>query len=670
MSRFQVTVLGGAMIGLMTGAAAKAEIEPPLLVEVVKPLPASGSEVAVGLEVQNNGPTSDGGELLRQITGVTGSRMGGRGIDPIIRGQKQNQLNILLDGAYLYGGCPNRMDPPTTYSAAESYDRLLVIKGNRSVIYGPGGSGGTVLFERERPTFEEGKSYRGQVSASYTGNSDTTGLSADLAAGGDSGYLRFISEYADADNYEDGNGNEVRSSYETESNTLMAGVRLGDRTWLEGSYEKVSEEDVLFPGAGMDSPYSDADTWRLKLDHTTDGGVIDRLQAQIYRSDVSHLMDNYTLRPRTAMMAMEAPTSSDTLGGRLLFDSTLGGDLLQWGMDHQVNERNASSILASGMMAGGIGGIQWPDVSIGQTGLFAELTHEMASGDRVKAGVRYDYVDVEAGRTDDVFTAGGMSGKTPDDLYGSDADDKVNEHNLGGFATWVHRLDQQYRLETTLSRSVRTADATERYMATSSWVGNPSLDPEKHHQLELMLVSETGNLSWSLAGYYNRVDDYIQRMGNRYQNIDARLYGIDFDLTWQLTPNLQLSESLSWVRGENLDEDTELSQIAPITSVLALDYRRDEFSAGVEWELAAKQQDICPADTACAGQDLRETPGYGVVNVDAGYALNRSLRLDAGIDNLFDQAYTYHTNREDLFGNQTQVYEPGRSGWVRVTARF
>ena len=44
-----------------------------------------------------------------------------------------------------------------------------------------------------------------------------------------------------------------------------------------------------------------------------------------------------------------------------------------------------------------------------------------------------------------------------------------------------------------LSRTVRTADATERFIASNAstpndrWVGNPLIDPEKHHQLELGL---------------------------------------------------------------------------------------------------------------------------------------------------------------------------------------
>jgi iron complex outermembrane receptor protein len=145
--------------------------------------------------------------------------MGGHGIDPIIRGQSQTRLNILLDGAYIHGGCPNRMDPPTTYSAMESYDSVTIIKGSQTVCYG----GGTVLFERKPPRFETDKNYLVRFDTGYKSNSNTKEFSADVAAGSKLGYIRGIVGYQDADNYEDSEGNEVRSAFTNQSRNLILG---------------------------------------------------------------------------------------------------------------------------------------------------------------------------------------------------------------------------------------------------------------------------------------------------------------------------------------------------------------------------------------------------------------------------------------------------------------
>ncbi|MGC9387124.1 MAG: TonB-dependent receptor plug domain-containing protein, partial [Hydrogenovibrio sp.] len=76
----------------------------------------------VATESLLNTGNSETGAVLREINGVTASRKGGHGLDPQIRGQQYSQLNVLLDGAKIAGGCPNRMDPPSSYAEVSSYD--------------------------------------------------------------------------------------------------------------------------------------------------------------------------------------------------------------------------------------------------------------------------------------------------------------------------------------------------------------------------------------------------------------------------------------------------------------------------------------------------------------------------------------------------------------------
>ena len=66
----------------------------------------------------------------------------------LLRGMAGSRLTILLDGEQILGGCGARMDPPTAYIFPESYDRITVVKGPQTVLYGPGNSAGTVRFER------------------------------------------------------------------------------------------------------------------------------------------------------------------------------------------------------------------------------------------------------------------------------------------------------------------------------------------------------------------------------------------------------------------------------------------------------------------------------------------------------------------------------------------
>ena len=657
--------------------------EKPLVIEITSGLPQVENSIHSETAAVQASPTTDGGELLQSLNGVSGIRMGGRSIDPVIRGQSQTQLNILLDGAYIHGGCPNRMDPPTSYSNVDSYDSVTVIKGNRTVVYGGGGSGGTVLFERDWPQFDD-KGYSGKLSASYQGNSDRYELGADVAAGSDKGYIRVIGHKSDADNYEDGDGNEVRSSFESLSKSLLVGYRLTDTTTLEASYEKQEEDDILYAGAGMDSPYTDADTSRLKLTHEFEQGALQQMQLELYKSDVKHNMDNYSLRPSGAMK-MQAPSTSDTEGLRLIFAARAADIDWTFGADIQNNERNAELQNAAGVVQR----IMWPGAEIKQTGVFAEGEKALGADDIVKGGLRYDLIKAEATRRDE--TAGTMMPfptMSSADIWqlagaAADAGKQRTEHNVGGFASWTHRLNDQYTVESTLSRSVRTADATERYMArftkSGDWIGNPELEPEKHHQLEVSLQGNLESVSWSATGWYNRVNDYILRQTvnagkprDIYRNVEAELYGAELEAAYPLNANWQLGSSLAWTVGNNLDDDTPLSRIAPLELNTSLDYQKGPLQMGAEWQLVASQKSVCLSGVAnCGGQDVRKTPGYGVVNLHAQYEFETGLSLIAGVDNLMDKAYTVHESRGDVTtGTSYQVTEPGRSAWIRVTQSF
>jgi len=650
--------------------AQAADSDGNLVIEINRGLPQLETTVRETTTGVQASPVSDGGELLKSLTGVSGIRMGGRAIDPVIRGQKETQLNILLDGGYIHGGCPNRMDPPTAYTSVESYDRVTVIKGNRTVVYGGGGSGGTVLFERDWPMIDE-KGYKVDLAGSYEGNGDKGGVGFDAAMGDDDAYVRFIAHHSEAQDYEDGNGNKVDAEYESDSNALLAGIRLSEDTTLEASFEKSGEEDVEFPGAMMDSPFADSESARLKLTHDFRDGPLQYLRVDLYQSDVAHLMENAT---------MEAPSTSDTEGLRILMEANAADIDWTFGVDMQNNDRNAQANMVSNNAAVFS---HWPGVAIDQTGLFVEGEKALSEDDVLKAGLRYDRVDASASRANEAFGMGGVN--TPTNLYNQKygtTDTDSTEDNVGGLISWTHRIDDQYSVETTFSRSVRTADATERYIAKanmmgmgSKWVGNPQIEPEKHHQLEVALASSMDDLNWMLSGWYNRVDDYILRQtvsgDDIYRNIDAELYGVEFEVTYQLNSNITLGSSLAWLQGSNEDDGTDLSRISPLELTNSLDYVRSNWKAGVEWKLVDAQNDVCLSGSNCGGQDVRATPGYGLVNLHGEYVLPMGVTVAMGVDNLFDKFYTLHESRDYLLDSDpVQVAEPGRNVWLRMSGSF
>ncbi|WP_136679774.1 TonB-dependent copper receptor [Neptunomonas sp. XY-337] len=605
-------------------------------------------------------PSADLADLIRQVNGVSGIRMGGRGIDPVIRGQRETQLNVLIDGAFIHGGCPNRMDPPSTYASVNSYDTLTLIKGFETVKYGSGGTGGTVLIERQTPMFD-GDGVVGHLSTTYRDNAEGGQGSLDLAAGSESGYVRVVGDYDEASHYRDGNGDEVRSSYLTRSAGIIMGGDITENTTIQASYDRNEERDVSFAGAGMDSPKSNADSYRLKLAHKPAGSVISKVSAELYRSEVDHLMD--TAR-RGGKMVMSAPSESNTTGGRITATGWLGAHEVTAGVDTQQRDKSGA-IFA--LPAGVKKGLLWPDVSIDQVGVFAEVTRHVSAQDKLTAGLRYDRIEADAASRERSF------GKTLAELYGQ-ALSAQTEHNVSGFLNWQHDLGAGRVFSANLSRGVRTADTTERYMAKANWIGNPSLDPEKHQQLTLTLRGGDQH-PWLVSTFYNRIDDYILRYqhagASRYKNVAAELYGLELEQAVRLSSHWRITGQLSYTVGNNLDDDQPLSRIAPLMASLSADYSRDAWEAGVRWNLAGAQNDVCLASSSCAGLDVTKTPGYGVVDLYAAYHISTGWRISAGVENIFDKTYRLHESRDDVFDpNPVQVNEPGRQFWLTLRGEF
>ena len=623
-------------------------------------------------------PAADGGELLQSIPGVNAGRMGGHGLEVIIRGQQQNQLNIIDAGSFTYGACPNRMDPPASTAAFARADRVVVERGYHTVTNGPGGSGGAVILEREAPELDAEKRWEGEFHTGASTNSDSAevggAITLDLGKGF---YLKGSAERRSAENYTDGDGNTIRGAFDQQSTGVTLGY-AGNGLDLAFDVERDLAEDVLYAGAGMDSPSSETMVYRFRYGVDLDMGALRRIEGNLYRTEVDHVMDNYSLRPVGAM-AMRTPTTSDTTGGKIEAQLDFGTTTARIGVDYQSNTRNA---MAYGGMPAMIPMIDasnpatarfniWPDVEIAQTGLYVETETTLTPRTTLQLGLRYDHVKASAGSA---ATVPGGSVMAPNDYYtaqyGTTFDSARTEDNIGGLARLEYALSGETTLFAGLSRSVRTADATERAMARSTWVGNPDIAPEKHYQLDFGVETVRDNWSLNAALYADRVDDFILRDAfsvpgvTTYRNVNALLSGVELSGSWE-RDGWQVSGDATYTYGQNMSDDRPLAQIPAMNGQLSVSYGQQAWRAGARVNWAVTQTRIDPA------RDPGQTPGYATLDLFGSYEVSDNAVLLAGVDNLTDRTYANHLSRSNVFDpTLTQVNEPGRSVYVKLVAQF
>lgn len=622
-------------------------------------------------------PIFDAGALLRSVNGMDAARRGGRGFEPVIRGQSQNQINVISDGGFNFGACPGRMDPPSTYVGFDSFDKVSVIKGNRSVIFGAGGSGGTLLFEHQRPIFGD-DNFQGDITGASTTNSELNSIAADIAAGNERGFVRVFGETLSSDNYEDGDGNVVSSAFDSKGFGIITGADINNENYLEASFERANKENIFYSGNGMDAPFADSDTVRLRWRNSNGFSFVDSFEANVYRSDVAHLMDNYSIRNRNMMPnGMAAPSSSDTWGGRFLANANLENSELKLGADMRANDRIAFLFSDAGKDGSYdmLVSLMWPGVEQQQIGIFGEWDYQFNDQTNIRLGLRYDDFESEATRANQ--TAGMMGSATPLNLYQnfySTSNTKNESNDLSFVAGWDRIWDDNYLVSVNLSRSVRTPDATENFMArsamSSNWVGNPDIAPEVHQQLDVTLISNTEKTEWSVTAFWDEVKDYIERYAipgaNLYRNTDATLRGIEFEAERKFLNHFNARLGLAYTRGKG--DNGDLGQVSPLQGRLNVDYSRNTWAIGSEIISAAQQTHFNPA------VDVDEaTPSFTVMNVYGHWDASNTVTVEAGVENLLDETYAYHVNlsSSDPFDpTAVRVNEPGRQVWLKLRFGF
>jgi len=637
-------------------------------------------------------PSADVGEFLKSIPGVDAIRMSGHGLDPVIRGQQQEQLNIISDGAFMFGGCPSRMDPPASLSSIDSYDRVVVEKGFQSVRHGPGGTGGTVILEHNAPALDDQKPYQVKFGVGGSSNDSAYNSNLEVAYKLGEGYARASGTKSHGANYSDGAGTKVRSAFNQWSSGLQMGWTPNDRTELSVGFERDKTTDVLFAGAMMDSPSATTDVMRLKFKKDIEGPTLKAVRVNAYDSGVDHLMDSYSLR--TPSMYMKTPSTSDTRGFKVETDVRVGGQEALVGLDYKSLDRTA--IRYRGTNATNVVTTQayvWPGVSSREIGLFGETTYDLDTDKSVKFGLRYDNVKITADKANDVASVTGAISRSANQLYSMYYGynfANVSENNLSGLARFEQKFDQDTTTYLTMSRSVRTANTTERNIAADHMtagqrqIGNVRLNPEKHYQLDLGVNTKLGGYAVSASAFYDHVNDYIFRDVARgqagillndtavvFRNIDANLMGFDVSANRTFDNKVSMVGSMSLTHGDNKDTKGALAQIPPLKMTMDVSYPTNGWLFGVRANAAAKQTRVDSSTATGSGRDVGQTAGYVTADLYGANSLTDNLELGFGVTNVMDKTYANHLNKANSFdATETQVNEPGRAFYVRLTGAF
>ncbi|OJA46179.1 TonB-dependent copper receptor [Burkholderia ubonensis] len=622
-------------------------------------------------------PASDGADYLKTIPGFASIRSGGTNGDAVLRGMFGSRLNILANGMPTLGACPGRMDAPTSYIAPESYDKLTVVKGPQTVLYGPGASAGTVLFERTTRRFDKpGMRFDGSLVGGSFGRNDQN---IDVTAGTPDVYGRVTANHAHSDDYKDGNGRTVPSQWDKWNADAALGWTPDDHTRVELTAGG-GDGYARYAGRGMDGAHFRRETFGLSFDKQHIGDVLDRVEARVYYNEADHVMDNYTLRqpdPTSSMpMRMASEVRRRTLGARAAATFRFGDDFkLVAGVDAQSNRLDSRSAMGRQNYADKPWNAQ---TTMWNAGAFGELTWYASDASRVIGGARVDYASARDKRP----TTGGMMGK-PNPTF----DDDRSRVLPSGFIRYERDLTA---LPVTWYAGIGHAERFPDYWELFSAKRGPAgavnafsaVKPEKTTQLDIGAQYRSERLDAWVSAYAGYVQDFILfnyaagMMGSTTQatNVNAQIMGGEAGVAWRPVAPLRVETSLAYAWGRNVATGDPLPQMPPLEARFGVEYTRGAWSAGGLWRVVASQHRYALNEGNVVGKDFGPSAGFGVLSLHAQYNVSKTVQVSVGVDNVLNKAYTEHLN---LAGNagfgyaaNTPVTEPGRTAWVRVSAKM
>lgn len=486
------------------------------------------------------------------------------------------------------------------------------------------------------------------------------------------------------------------TAYETQNHTLGFALK-SDAHLVEAElgYQNIPEQ--LYPNQRMDLLDNEQKRLNLRYLGDFDWGA---LEARAYHEKVDHQMDfvadkrywygaasggaagiggsgnGQPCSPISAACAAGMPmyTEGKTTGISLKADIKMAQeDLLRLGSDLQQYRLDDWWAPSGAMMFPNT----FRNINNGErdrTAVFAEWENRLNPQWMTLAGVRYEHVKTDAGNVTGYANtnAAGSNQLRDSTAFNAKNHDKTYRNwDLSAMARYTPSSGMD--IDFGFARKVRSPNLYERY-TWSTWqmaalmnntvgdgngyFGNIDLKPEKAHTLSATFDLHAENRDWEFKAtpYYTHVTDYIDAIqwdsaANiartilqrdqftvlRYTNQSARLFGFDLSghipLTHTSAGVFGLKGLLNYTNGKNRDTNDDLYNIMPLNAKLTLTHNYDR------WENAMELQMVKAKDNVSDVRNEIKTAGYSLVNLRSSYNW-KQVRLDFGIENLFDKEYS------------------------------
>ncbi|MFN0122062.1 MAG: TonB-dependent receptor domain-containing protein [Blastocatellia bacterium] len=586
------------------------------------------------------------GEVLDHQPGIAKRSFGPGSSRPIIRGFDGDRVLVLQDGLNL-GAIGSQSGDHGEPVDAMSLDRIEVVKGPASLLYGSNAIGGVVnaVTGHNLVGARPHKGTRGYLTGSGGSNNNLGAGSAGLEAGTENFLFWANASGQRTGDYHTPFVGRIENSAARNAGGSGGLGWYGQKGWLSAGYAYDNRRyGIPFAGliAGEEDALIDLDMRRhgvnVNFGYNNLPSVVENIQLSLSYSDYRHR----ELEIDGAVENVGTIFDNDVFSYRGVFEQKTAG-LWTGRFGFQGSRRQYTATGAEALA---------PPVTQNNTAVF---TLQEFGGRRaaLQLGGRLEHNGYAPGR-----------GRARD-FTGFSGSAGVRLSLWEGGAV-VANYNHSYRapaLEELYNNGPHPGNLTFE-------IGDEKLGRERGDGLELSLRHSTARARAEFNFFHYKLRDFIFLAPTgaiedglpeaEYEQADATYRGMELNLEANIAPALWLRGGVDYVRA-GLDTDNRpLPRIPPLRGRLGFDWRPGGFSLRPELIMTRDQDRVFTNET--------RTPGYAVVNLDTSYTWTRehiAHIIGASFFNLGDRAYYNHSS---LIKNLAP--EIGRGVRVYYTLRF
>jgi hemoglobin/transferrin/lactoferrin receptor protein len=637
-----------------------------------------------------------------------------------IRGLSESRLVTLIDG--------NRVETATDLTASVSMtdvndiERVEVVKGAQSSLYGTGAMGGIVNIITKDGHFADKQYVSGNIISGYASANKLITGHANVNTGSEKWYLRLSGTYRDAGDIRTPEGILPNSQFRNNNMTVKAGVKPFTNHMFKIQYQRNWSTNVGIPGGEAfpgpaEATYTDIGRQLLSASYEINS-ISNKLTslklsyfAQYIQRDVAMIPNTVTVVPSATGSQRITPELVIPVGDHMTNGGQLQGtwnlsakNTLITGFDvwsRKLTTERRKNIKVEILNTEGVvvktnnlvrGETPIPESSFTSAGAFLQdESHLLNDRMTIIFGCRIDDIGVknEQGFDIDYLITNGIRNDTPPNQRITFEKGSQSSVSWSANTGLLFKLFKNTDLSFDLARSFRSPSLEERfkYIDLGNYVrlGDPNLDPESGLSTDLgirvwkpkinfqadlfanriynMIVETPGEFIYTInTGASEGLTDTIPALINA--NVSkALLYGFDLGFRYNVYSDFVLSGSVSFVRGKNTESDTNLPQIPPLNGRMGISYTYNEIGSAEITIIGAARQDKIADGEKTTGGYARLDLALSSVKISLGPV---RVQLFAGIENITDRNYTNHlsTNRGAI------SVEPGRNIYLRMNLAF